>query len=109
EKHYNVHTDRVPMTGAALAAVLFLAVVAPARADDPMREEQARRTIHLLEYIAADYPGAVQDGRVVSEGEFAEQLDFAAQIRTQLTALGATGNDPLLGALAGFDAALAAH
>jgi high-affinity iron transporter len=97
------------MIRAALAAVLFLAVVAPARADDPMREEQARRTIHLLEYIAADYPGAVQDGRVVSEGEFAEQLDFAAQIRTQLTALGATGNDPLLGALAGFDAALAAH
>ena len=78
-------------------------------ADAPDREEQARRTIHLLEYIAADYPGAVANGQVLSDLEYREQLDFAAQIRSQLVTLGATPDDPLLVAVGHFDASLAAR
>lgn len=78
-----------------------------AAAGDP--EEHARRAVHLLAYIAADYPGAVQDGRVVSELEYQEQLDFAASVREQLGALGLAADDPLLAALGRFDADLRAH
>jgi high-affinity iron transporter len=72
-------------------------------------EEAARRAVHLLEYIAADYPGAVRDGTVVSELEYREQLDFAAAVREQLTALGVAGDDPIAASLARFDAALRAR
>lgn len=72
-------------------------------------EEHARRAIHLLAYIAADYPGAVQDGQVVSDLEYQEQLDFAAAVREQLGALGVAADDPLLVALGRFDADLAAR
>lgn len=33
--------------------------------------------VHLLDYLANDYAGAVQNGKVVSPGEYAEQVEFA--------------------------------
>lgn len=33
--------------------------------------------IHLLDYLAKDYGGAVQNGKVVSEFEYKEQIEFA--------------------------------
>lgn len=33
--------------------------------------------VHLLDYLAKDYGGAVQNGKVVSESEYAEQIEFA--------------------------------
>lgn len=33
--------------------------------------------VHLLDYLAKDYGGAVQGGKVVSKSEYAEQLEFA--------------------------------
>lgn len=92
----------------SLFAALTFALPQPTAAAGDS-EEHARRAIHLLAYIAADYPGAVQDGRVVNELEYQEQLDFAASVREQLAALGVTSGDPLLDALARFDAALGAH
>jgi len=41
----------------------------------------------LLDYIAVDYAGAVSDGRVSSEAEYAEMTEFAGQVETRLTAL----------------------
>lgn len=38
---------------------------------------------HLLDYIAADYSGAVQNGKVVSKSEYDEQIEF---IRTAMSA-----------------------
>jgi high-affinity iron transporter len=75
-----------------------------AAAGDP--EEHARRAIHLLAYISADYPGAVQNGQVVSDLEYREQLDFAAAVREQFGSLGVASGDPLLVALDRFDADL---
>lgn len=37
-------------------------------------------TVHLLDYLAKDYAGAVKDGKVVSESEFAEQVEFAETV-----------------------------
>lgn len=34
--------------------------------------------VHLLDYLAKDYAGAVQNGKVVSEFEYKEQVEFAS-------------------------------
>lgn len=41
----------------------------------------------LLDYIAVDYAGAVSGGRVTSEAEYAEMVEFAGQVETRLEAL----------------------
>jgi len=33
--------------------------------------------VHLLDYLAKDYGGAVQNGKVISQSEYAEQVEFA--------------------------------
>ncbi|ACE85327.1 PbrT protein [Cellvibrio japonicus Ueda107] len=41
----------------------------------------------LLDYVAVDYSGAVADGVVISEAEYAEMLDFTMNAGTQLQSL----------------------
>lgn len=40
----------------------------------------AQRLVTLLDYISTDYAGAIQDGRIVSELEYKEQVRFAADM-----------------------------
>jgi high-affinity iron transporter len=65
-------TSLLRLAGAILLAG---ALAAPARADDsgPM-------ILHLLDYIAVDYAGAVDDGRIKSEDEYKEMTEFAGQV-----------------------------
>jgi high-affinity iron transporter len=42
----------------------------------------ARLAIHLLDYLASDYSGAVVNGKIKSSSEYEEQLDFSSQIVT---------------------------
>jgi len=79
----------------------------PAGAADPLSsDDQARRATHLLEYLAADYPGTVRDGQVVNALEYAEQIEFAAQIHATLAALGVAESDALLLATTRFESAI---
>ena len=68
-------------------ALLGLALrPASARADAPRTDELAA----IVAYVVADYPGAVKDGRVLAESEYAEQrglLDEAAQLAAALPEL----------------------
>jgi high-affinity iron transporter len=89
-------------------ALLAAATIAGSAGADE-REESARRAIHLLEYIAADYGGAVQHGQVVSEVEYREQLEFAKSVREQLGSLGVSPDDALGGELARFEQLLLAR
>lgn len=41
----------------------------------------------LLDYLAVDYSGAVSDGKIKSESEYAEMTEFAASVSSRLTAL----------------------
>src|SRR5690606_11869524 len=69
-----------------LVAVLFLGMLAsapPAHADD----SSVATTWRLLDYIAVDYPGAVQDGAVVNPVEFDEMREFAATAASAIDAL----------------------
>jgi high-affinity iron transporter len=52
----------------------------------------ARLIIHLTDYLANDYSGAVsEEGKILSEGEYAEQVEFGQ------TALKEGQTDPVLG------------
>ena len=50
----------------------------------------------LLDYLAVDYSGAVQNGQVVSPPEYAEMNEFAAQVRERIAALPTHPAQPVL-------------
>lgn len=58
-----------------LLAVILEGVAMAAPADD----EKAQTIVHMLDYVGVDYPGVVQDGKVVNAEEYAEQHEFATQ------------------------------
>ena len=51
------------------------------------QDRDAQTVWRLLDYIAVDYAGAVSNGRVSSEAEYAEMTEFAGQVETRLRAL----------------------
>ncbi|MCA0199987.1 MAG: cytochrome c/FTR1 family iron permease [Proteobacteria bacterium] len=54
-------------------------------ASDPTAD--VRQIWQLVDYIAVDYVGAVANGAVISEGEYAEMTEFAATIHSRLATL----------------------
>lgn len=64
-----------------LAAVLMAGTFA-ARANP-----QVQMLWQLLDYIAVDYPGAVQDGKIVSAMEYQEMQEFSASVGERLAQL----------------------
>jgi len=59
----------------------------------------AHRLVALLDYVAGDYPRAVQGGVVVSADEYDEQVHFADEARTMAAALAPTAPAPADGLL----------
>lgn len=58
----------------------FLLAVQTAIAADPDLETDVQTAWRLLDYIAVDYAGAVQDGEIIDDTEYAEQLEFSATV-----------------------------
>lgn len=92
-----------PVRRPALALLTFLAAILVARgalASTPADVAiEAQQVAHLLDYVGSDYGGAVEEGRVVDEGELAEQLailDDAAKILASLAARSADPADQAL-------------
>ncbi|MBY0509548.1 MAG: FTR1 family protein [Rhodospirillaceae bacterium] len=48
---------------------------------------EVRQVWKLLDYLAVDYPGAVTDGKIVSDAEFAEMKEFSNTALARLTGL----------------------
>jgi high-affinity iron transporter len=42
--------------------------------------DRAQTILHLLDYMAVDYPSTVDRGQIVDEDEYAEQVEFASQL-----------------------------
>ncbi|HYC45321.1 MAG TPA: cytochrome c/FTR1 family iron permease [Burkholderiales bacterium] len=55
--------------------LLLIAFAPPAYARDA-----APMIVHLLDYIAVDYPAFVKDGKVLDQAEYKEQQEFSAQV-----------------------------
>src|SRR5208283_3636851 len=53
----------------------------------PESMQQASQAWQILDYLANDYRGAVNDGQIVSASEYAEMREFADTVRTQLHGL----------------------
>ena len=66
----------------ALVAALILGASLTAQAQDP-----GQTLLHLLDYIGVDYDGAVEKGRVKSEEEYREMLEFSGQVVERVRAL----------------------
>src|SRR5262245_59465012 len=56
----------------------------------------AQTIVHVLDYIAVDYAGAVQDGKVTSADEFKEMIEFAGEVVDSLRALPRERQQPSL-------------
>lgn len=75
----------LPAVSRALAALLFLVVAAlPVRADDG-----GQAILHLLDYVAGEYPQWVKGGVVLNESEYAEQVEFSENAKGLIAKLGA--------------------
>jgi high-affinity iron transporter len=72
-------------TGSAASLLLAAALAIGCRERPPAPAApdggDAQRLVSLVDYIAGDYPMAVQDGAVVSAPEYEEQVAFAADAR----------------------------
>lgn len=96
---------RAIRSGLALAAVFaVLAWTGPVRAADAGIVLQ---TWQMLDYMAADYPGAVRDGAVIDTAEYEEMRQFAATAASRIDGLAPTAATPdLKGQAAGLVAAI---
>jgi high-affinity iron transporter len=65
-----------------LLVVLFLLIASAAHASSA-----PQTIVHILDYVGVDYAGAVENGRVTSEDEYKEMLEFTAQAIEQIDAL----------------------
>src|SRR5262245_44353819 len=80
------------MTGSRWAfliavAVFLVATAASAQTPSPpvvAEGDPAQLLLHILDYVAVDYPDAVKDGVVADEGEYKEQVEFVTQARALL-------------------------
>src|SRR3954467_4051865 len=64
------------------ACVLAMSGVLPAFA-----QEREQTILHLLDYVGADYGGAVENGRIKSADEYKEMIEFSGQALGGIKAL----------------------
>lgn len=81
--------------GLALPGLLSLLwIVGLAAAQSP--PEHTHMILHMLDYMAVEYPEFVQDGTVLDQAEYDEQIEFSQQVRTMLDQLPAHADKPKL-------------
>lgn len=62
-------------------------------ATDEERATQTQQVAALVDYVAADYPGAVKEGKVVDESEYAEQRNLLEEASKLIPKLGGSDQD----------------
>lgn len=78
-----------------LLAVLWLGLeAAGAQAAGTPVTQATQRVAQVVDYVAADYAGAVKNGQVVDAGEYAEQAELIAAARKLLPELAASAGQP---------------
>ncbi|HKQ26672.1 MAG TPA: FTR1 family protein [Burkholderiales bacterium] len=69
--------SRLRCVSVALLLTIPLAVAAQTTDAGPA---QGQMVLHLLDYISVEYPQFVKAGRIVNADEYAEQVEFSAQV-----------------------------
>ncbi|RMS72926.1 Cytochrome c protein [Pseudomonas savastanoi] len=77
----------MPLRSRFLAWLLIplLALCSGVTLADPV--EGAAQALHLLDYLGADYPATVADGKVVNSAEYQQQVDNLAPLQSLVVAL----------------------
>lgn len=77
----------MPLSSRLLACLLFpfLAFTSLHALAEPL--DGAAQALHLLDYVAADYPATVTAGQVSDDAEYREQLEFLGRLHTLVVAL----------------------
>ncbi|KTC57881.1 MULTISPECIES: cytochrome c/FTR1 family iron permease [Pseudomonas syringae group] len=77
----------MPLRSRFLAWLLMplLALCSGVTLADPV--EGAAQALHLLDYLGADYPATVADGKVVNTAEYQQQVDNLAALQSLVVAL----------------------
>jgi high-affinity iron transporter len=87
-----------PRFAAGLIAVTSLFACRAAPAIPPLAVPRdggdAHRLVALIDYVAGDYPRAVQDGVVVSPDEYEEQIHFVEEAKAMAAGLAPTAPAP---------------
>ena len=78
---------RLPYTRFGLALLLLLALLWPMAAPAQTAQASAQTIWRLLDYVAVDYPGAIQDGQIISQLEYDEMIEFSGSIRERMATL----------------------
>ncbi|WP_431261510.1 FTR1 family protein [Roseateles chitinivorans] len=68
-----------------MAGLLFIGLIAGGTAS--AAEADVRRVWQILDYLAVDYAGAVQDGKIVAQSEYDEMREFAQTAHDKIAAL----------------------
>lgn len=91
----------------AMALAVALAVVFGAQAQ--AAGTPAETVWRLLDYVAVDYSGAVENGKIISEAEYAEMVEFSETASAEIATLPATAAKPgLVKKVAALKAAIGA-
>jgi high-affinity iron transporter len=86
-EHKCLHMNSSVWRWFASLALFFGCAIGAAHADTKSSETEARQLWQLLDYVAVDYPGAVQHGSVVSAVEYGEMKEFTVRAQSQVSAL----------------------
>jgi len=83
-------------TFAVVLVSLWLTASAHAQGVD--QNADAKQLWQLIDYVAVDYGGAVENGKVANDGEYAEMLDFSDNAIKQIAALPTHPSKPAVSA-----------
>jgi high-affinity iron transporter len=73
----------------ACLSLVLLSLFSTAASADSV--DGAAQALHLLDYVSADYPPTVVDGKVIDEAEYREQVEFLGALQGLIVALPARG------------------
>lgn len=65
----------------------LISFAASASAMDKETEEKAKQIWQMLDYLAVDYGGAVKDGKIANDAEYAEMQEFSQSAEQQIREL----------------------
>jgi len=82
------------ITRAAACCLIGLVAIMLADTADAQTSSPVQTAWRLLDYVAVDYPEAVQGGRIVSDTEYAEMQEFSASARERITGLAGSAAKP---------------
>lgn len=93
----------------AIGALLIITIAACGAGKSPSdaanEQQGVRRIVALLDYVAADYGGAVNNGVITSETEYREQLAFLQEAKERLAGLPAGSDNTRVNVDAAIDEA----